>query len=95
MNSSADPVIVRLPEILDLRAAAPLARELSSLRGVPVTLDASHVTRIGGLCLQVLLSAQMTWRADDIALSLARPSTAFLESAIAFGALPHPEASPV
>jgi chemotaxis protein CheX len=92
MSKGADPVIVKLPEIMDLRAAAPLAREMLALRGVPVSLDASHVERLGGLCLQVLLSAQMTWRADNVALRVVAPSAPFLESAAAFGALPPSEA---
>ena len=87
MAEAATPLIVPLPQILDLRAAAPLARELLALRGMPVALDASRVERLGALCLQALLSAQMMWRADGAPLTLINPSPAFLECAASLGAL--------
>lgn len=55
---------MQLPETLDLNAAEPLRQALAEQRGHPVMLDGSQVTRLGGLCLQVLLSARKTW-ADD------------------------------
>ncbi len=71
---------VCLAEILDLKAAAPLAGELLSHRGQPVEIDASQVSRLGGQCTQILLSAVATWRADDVPLSIRDPSASFLES---------------
>jgi len=50
----------RLPPVLDLNQAAPLKTDLLSLRGRPVVVDAADVERLGGLCLQVLLSARKT-----------------------------------
>lgn len=35
--------LVELPGVLDLKAAAPLAAEILSLRGRPIDIDASHV----------------------------------------------------
>src|SRR5208282_6058115 len=60
------PGMVELPEVLDLKAATPLTVEFLTLRGRPVHVDASNVQRLGGQCLQVLLSAAMTWKADKI-----------------------------
>lgn len=71
---------VRLTEILDLKAAAPLAGELLSHRGQPVEIDASSVTRLGAQCTQILLSAVATWRADEVPFSIRAPSASFLES---------------
>ena len=68
---------VELPAVLDLRAAAPLADQLLALRGEPLTIDASKVDRIGGQCLQVLMSAAATWAADGASLQIAAPSEAF------------------
>ena len=53
-----------LPSVLDPAAAAPLRSLLLAHRGEDLELEASSVTRIGGQCLQVLLSAQRTWRTD-------------------------------
>ena len=55
---------VTLGAALDMTAAGPLTKELLAVRGKPVALDASNVIRVGGQCLQVLLSAQATWAAD-------------------------------
>lgn len=74
---SPTPASIRLPAVMDLRSAGPLARDLLALRGQPVVLDASGVERVGGLGLQVLLSARRTWRADGLELRVNHPSEAF------------------
>ncbi len=56
--------IITLPETLDLLAAAPLATALLAKRGQDVVIDGSAVRRLGGQCLQVLLSARASWQAD-------------------------------
>lgn len=84
----ADPVVLKLPAVMDLRAAAPLARELDALRGCPLTLDAGAVERLGGLCLQILLSARLTWHADGADLGIVNATPDFLQSLADFGALP-------
>jgi chemotaxis protein CheX len=71
--------MLTLPEILDLKAAAPLAAEFLALRGMPVYVDAAQVTRLGGLCLQVLLSAAKTWNLDENPFTLVSPSADFME----------------
>ena len=75
-----------LPDVLDLNAAELLKAELLALRGHPLTLDASAVERLGGLCLQVLLSARKTWAADGVNLSLGSVSQYWTEQWAAYGA---------
>ena len=75
-----------LADVLDLNAAEPLKAELLALRGNALTLDASAVQRLGGLCLQVILSARQTWAADGVNLNLASVSEAWAEQWAAFGA---------
>jgi chemotaxis protein CheX len=69
-----------LPEVVDLVAVAPLRSDLIALRGEDVDLDASAVQRIGGLGVQLLLSAAATWRQDGRAFSAVRRSPAFEEA---------------
>ncbi len=82
---------VQLKPVLDIQQATPLKAELLSLRGQAAEIDASGVERLGGLCLQVLLSAQQTWQADGHDLSITGASEAFVSQWTAFGApsLPH------
>ena len=69
---------IQLPDTLDLIAARPLAKTLLSMRGSDVKIDASQVTRVGGQCLQVLLSAAATWDADHAILEVVSPSAEFI-----------------
>lgn len=80
------PGSVVLPAVLDLRAAGVLTSQLLARRGQPLTVDASGVERLGGLSLQVLLSAVRTWAADGLELTVAPVSEAFVEQCRAFGA---------
>lgn len=68
-----------LPEVLDLRAAGPLAQALRARRGQDLDVDASEVRRLGGLALQVLLAARNAWAEDGRMLALSNPSPAFVE----------------
>ncbi|MGO4410694.1 MULTISPECIES: STAS domain-containing protein [unclassified Brevundimonas] len=79
-------VAIALSTVLDLRAAEPLKAQLLAARGQEVVLDGSAVERLGGLCLQVLLSAIQTWRADGQALTFINVSEAFASQWSAFGA---------
>jgi len=76
---------LQLPQVLDLTAAAPLAQSLLSRRGAALTVDASRVQRVGAQCLQVLLAAAATWKADGVALRLTKPSAEFLEGSRLLG----------
>ena len=73
---------------LDIRAAAPLRQALLGRDGEGVSLDASRVTRLGGLCLQILLAGSRDWRARGLEFSIREPSPAFLETLELFGARP-------
>lgn len=86
VSRSGEPRHVHLTEILDLKAAAPLRDEILAARGGALRLDASRVQRLGGLCLQVLLSAQRTWQVDGASLRIADPSPEFQEALTLFGA---------
>ena len=78
---------VVLPAVLDIRAAGPLQAEILASRGQALTLDASAVERLGGLCLQVLLSARSTWAADGQALTVTTgEDSVFADQWAAFGA---------
>jgi len=79
-------MMMPLPEIMDIKAAAPLAAELRGLRGSPAALDASHVQHLGGLCLQVLLAARRSWAADNVAIEIVNPSKAFKDALALSGA---------
>ncbi len=83
-NDACSPV-VELPDILDIKAATPLTVEFLTLRGRSIKVDASRVTRLGGLCLQVLLSATKTWAIDDNAFTLINPSSGFIDGLARFG----------
>ncbi|MDB5448135.1 MAG: cheX protein [Phenylobacterium sp.] len=78
--------VLRLGQVLDLNAAAPLATELLSLRGRDVEVDASAVERLGAQCLQVLLSARATWDADGLSFALVAPSSEFTSTLALLGA---------
>ncbi|BDA82706.1 chemotaxis protein CheX [Aureimonas sp. SA4125] len=77
MNDATDALVIDLPAHLDLTAAAPLAERFLAARGEAIAIDASKVERLGGQCLQVLLSAVVTWKADLTPLSIIQPSDGF------------------
>ncbi|HYC73375.1 STAS domain-containing protein [Brevundimonas sp.] len=78
--------VIALPAVLDIQAVDALRTRLLGARGGPLTLDGSSVERLGGLCLQVLLSAQRTWAADGHPLVVSPASDAFIDQWDAFGA---------
>ncbi len=74
---------VVLPARLDLTAAAGLA---AILRGSPAdAIDASGVTHLGGLCLQLLLAAARAARDRGRDLLVAPRSPAFEAALADFG----------
>ncbi len=83
--SQPDPALL-LPDVLDLRAAAPLAAELAARRGLDTELDASRVRKLGGQCLQVLLSAQACWQAEGRCFRIVAPSSDFTDGVALLGA---------
>ena len=79
---------LKLPPRLDLPMAAPLAQQLADRRGADLHIDAGAVTHLGGLCLQVLLSAAKTWRSDRLRMTFSASSAAF-DAALALYGTPH------
>jgi chemotaxis protein CheX len=77
---------VVLEPILDLKAADRLKSILMERRGRPLEIDASNVQRLGGLCLQVLISAQHAWMLEGIPMTIASRSGEFSETLKLFGA---------
>ena len=77
---------LQLEPVLDLGAAERLHARLVELRGQPLEIDASQVERLGGLCLQVLISARNTWRADGQTAAIGQTSAAFDEAWAMFAA---------
>ena len=51
---------ITLPAVLDILHAESLRTELLAVRGQAVAIDGSAVERLGGLCLQVLLSPTLS-----------------------------------
>jgi len=86
MTTSTNNTLLPLPKVMDLSAAKHLAADLLAARGQPVALDASYVQRVGGLCLQVLLSARRTWAADQVAFEIVNPAPAFMKCMAQLGA---------
>ncbi|WP_244497131.1 STAS domain-containing protein [Aureimonas sp. D3] len=70
-------VVCALPAVLDITAASGLHGTLLAHRGAPLALDASAVKRLGGQCLQLLISAGRTWGADGVPIRLSDSSEAF------------------
>lgn len=81
-------VRLKLPPVLDVRSAGPLCERLRAVRGTGLKLDASEVERLGGLCLQVLISARKTWQADGKAFAVLAASDAFSAALKLSGAEP-------
>jgi chemotaxis protein CheX len=88
ISIDAKPKTLVLAQVLDIKAAISLAEDILSLRGVEIIIDASHVARLGGQSLQILLSAMTTWQADGLSIEFARPSASFVEGLALFGIAP-------
>ncbi|HEY5236861.1 MAG TPA: STAS domain-containing protein [Rhizomicrobium sp.] len=86
MSGAEKNHVLPLPKVMDRKAARRLASDLLAAKGKPVTLDASHVQRVGGQCLQVMLSAQRSWMADDLPFVVTRPSPLFSQCMRQLGA---------
>ncbi len=85
MPEQAGAATLVLPEVLDLKASAPLAQALLVRRGADLRLDGSGVAHLGAQCLQVLLSAHASWVADGHALAIALPSADLLSTLALLG----------
>ncbi len=77
--------MITLAARLDLGAAQPLADRFRDALGQPVSVDAGKVVHLGGLCLQVLLSAAADWRALGHPFRIVARTQAFDEAVLRFG----------
>jgi len=75
-----------LPSKMDAAAAHGLKAALLERGGGSLSLDASEVQQMGALCLQVLLSAQKSWRHEGLGFVVKNPSPAFRDSVALLGA---------
>lgn len=80
------PERIELPSVLGLTEAAGLRDRLLAARGRMLDLDGSKVERLGGLGLQILLSAHFTWDRDGQRLRLLQPSEALRDGLALLGA---------
>ena len=91
-GSVAEPVmpaqveVFQLPDRLDHSAAAVLAKLFLEKRGADLIVDASSVEVFGAQCLQVLISASRTWKADGWRMTLNERSPLFDEQLRLLGA---------
>lgn len=79
-SDGTSPKVLKLPEILDLNAASRLHEQVLAHKGEDIDIDASDVSRVGAQCVQVLLSAAKSWRAEDQKFKVEKASDAFLKT---------------
>lgn len=77
--------IFPLPSVLDLKAAQSLVADLKDMLGADAMLDASKVTHMGALCLQVLLSARKEWGQSGHSLKIVHASPEFTQAVTLLG----------
>lgn len=82
---AADETVLVLAPVLDINAAAPLHAALLARRGAPLCVEAGEVKRLGGQCLQLLVSAGRTFSADGVPIRLQGASDAFRRDLALFG----------
>ncbi len=87
MNAANQPEIkhLQLVENLDLTAAVPLHKSLVSMQGCDMVIDASAVERIGGQCVQLLLSARQSWAEEGMSFQIENASQGFLAALALLG----------
>jgi anti-anti-sigma regulatory factor len=78
-EASIETLGVTLGPILDLRAASPLKSTLQQglVRGQPLMIDASAVSRMSTACVQVFTAAVLETQTSGAALVLKKSSTVF------------------
>ena len=76
---------ITLQERLDSSVAEALLSDIDKAQGTDLTLDASSVTVLGGLCLEVLMCAIQIWQAAGLRLSIDGASDDFSQHLQRFG----------
>jgi len=67
---SDDNTKIDLPERMDSSVAKDLYSQINSCKGKDVALNGESVRDIGGLCLQVLISAKEEWVREQNAFQI-------------------------
>ena len=78
MSASSENDVIRLSRSLNGAYLPDLCEALDGLRGGDAKLDASDVEHVGALCLQVLISARRTWKAEHHSLEILAASDEFI-----------------
>ncbi|MBQ1203451.1 MAG: STAS domain-containing protein [Loktanella sp.] len=80
-----------LPPALTFDACAILHDFLSHAQGSDIILDGSRVTRVGGICAQLLACASIIWAGNGRSFVLNDPSDVLREGlqSLALWPLPH------
>ena len=81
-----DAARLQLPPVIDVSTAGALKTALVEALGGDMVLDGSAVQRVGGLGVQLLLSAERACQAAGGAFSLLDPSPALSEAVRLIGA---------
>lgn len=76
---------VPLAAKLDTAASAELRASLKAAEDGDVVLNASAVEMIGGMCLEILMTAGVVWKAAGHHISLQDPSPQMTEDLARFG----------
>ena len=79
---------VKLDARLDSAAADRLRAQLSGSADGDLTLDATSVEMLGGLCLELILSARSLWSARAKAFAVDAPSAAMIDDLARYGLTP-------
>lgn len=79
---------LKLSDRLDSASAERLRADLARSEGEDLVLDASAVTFLGGMCVELLMCAAGVWAKAGKTLSLDAPSEAFVEDLARFGLVP-------
>lgn len=74
MSESTDPCKIDLPERLDSTSAQELYAQIDAHKDKHVTLNGEHVSKVGGLCLQVLIAAKDEWARNSLTFQIQTPS---------------------
>jgi anti-anti-sigma regulatory factor len=77
--------VLKLPATMDVARARSLFDDLSQRRGTSLTIDASDVQKVSALAIEVLMSAQLQWRSDGIALNVSNVPESVLDTCTGLG----------
>ena len=79
MSEPAESFTVDLPERLDSNSAQDIYVQIDAHKDKNIELNGAQVSKIGGLCLQVLITAKDEWARNSLNLQIQSPSDALSE----------------